>query len=315
MARFALIFFVLLLVAGVVIVANMPPSPSQSATSFSTADAASAPPAEVMPDMAITTPELSEAYSENEVAADNAYKGKTLAVTGIVSEIGKDYRERVFLLFDSPLSLGIRATMNDGSDAVAGRLQKWQKVTVACKHVELFIGHVMMDDCAFPTRQQLDFLASKEEKREAPSPPESQQQPRPDANEVSQANPDNGPAQQDYSEKAAMLMYGIIAQKIHPEPLDASFTQPKILAIDHNDSATKDGNDSPVSRISGTVILECVVDTDGRCPQWKILKSVDPREDQAVVDGLAGVQFQPATEYGQPIAYPFIYKVTLNFAK
>jgi TonB family protein len=126
---------------------------------------------------------------------------------------------------------------------------------------------------------------------------------------------DNGAIAPQYSEEAAMLMYGIIAQKIHPEPLDASFTQPKIIAVDHNDTAAKGEDDSPMKGISGTVILECVVDTDGKCPQWHILKSVDPREDQAVINGLAGVQFQPATEHGRSIAYPFIYKVKLNYTQ
>jgi hypothetical protein len=58
-----------------------------------------------------------------------------------------------------------------------------------------------------------------------------------------------------------------------------------------------------------------VIETDGNCQHWDVLKSVDPTEDQAVIDGLSGVHFLPATEYGHPIAYPFVEKVTLDFAK
>jgi hypothetical protein len=125
------------------------------------------------------------------------------------------------------------------------------------------------------------------------------------------------------SEETARLMYGIIAQKIHPSPLDASFTQPKIISNDDDGKAATgddDGkatgdNNSPWPCISGTVILECVVEADGKCPQWHILKSVDPRDDKAVIDGFAGVHFQPATEYGHSIAYPFIFQVKLNCTK
>jgi hypothetical protein len=58
-----------------------------------------------------------------------------------------------------------------------------------------------------------------------------------------------------------------------------------------------------------------VIETDGNCQHWDVLKSVYPTEDQAVIDGLSGVHFLPATEYGHPIAYPFVEKVTLDFAK
>ena len=45
----------------------------------------------------ITSVDLLKAYDENVVAADNAYKGKVLDVTGTVGNIGKDVMDRVYV--------------------------------------------------------------------------------------------------------------------------------------------------------------------------------------------------------------------------
>jgi hypothetical protein len=118
-------------------------------------------------------------------------------------------------------------------------------------------------------------------------------------------------------DKATRIMVAIIEQKIHPAQLDASFTSPQISFVDNVAGGNRNaaGDNRPTKGISGQVVLVCVIETDGNCQHWDVLKSVDPTEDQAVIDGLSGVHFLPATEYGHPIAYPFVEKVTLDFAK
>ncbi|TRZ48070.1 MAG: hypothetical protein D4S01_11045 [Dehalococcoidia bacterium] len=68
------------------------PTPIQTPAPAPTPTPASAPEPSVI---RITAVDLWEAYDENEVAADTMYRGKTLEISGIIDEIGKD-------LFDTP---------------------------------------------------------------------------------------------------------------------------------------------------------------------------------------------------------------------
>lgn len=52
----------------------------------------------------ITATDLLAAYEENQVNADNQYKGKLLEVTGIIDDIGKDILDDVYI------------TVNDGDE-------------------------------------------------------------------------------------------------------------------------------------------------------------------------------------------------------
>lgn len=52
----------------------------------------------------ITAADLLAAYEENQVNADNQYKGKLLEVTGVIDDIGKDILDDVYI------------TVNDGDE-------------------------------------------------------------------------------------------------------------------------------------------------------------------------------------------------------
>jgi hypothetical protein len=121
----------------------------------------------------------------------------------------------------------------------------------------------------------------------------------------------------DKLDEASRIMVAIIEQKVHPAPLDASFTAPQISSVDKDAGGNRNvaGGNKPTKGISGQVVLVCVIDPNGKCQHWDVLKSIDPTEDQAVIRGLLGVHFLPATEYGHPIAYPYVEKVALKFAK
>jgi TonB family protein len=60
--------------------------------------------------------------------------------------------------------------------------------------------------------------------------------------------------------------------------------------------------DALKEKITGTVLLQCVVRTDGVCGDAAITRSLDPRLDQAAVSALQGWRFQPGTREGQPVA-------------
>jgi hypothetical protein len=110
-------------------------------------------------------------------------------------------------------------------------------------------------------------------------------------------------------DKATRTYVAMLKYKAHPADLDSSFTAPQIDTVDDN----KISNKTPLKGISGQVVLVCMIEPSGTCRHWEVLKSINPDEDQAVIDGLSRVHFVPATEYGHPIAYPFFQAVTLNF--
>jgi hypothetical protein len=119
----------------------------------------------------------------------------------------------------------------------------------------------------------------------------------------------NTPEAEAHLDKATRTSIAMLKYRAHPAGLDSSFTAPHIDTVDDN----KVSNKTPLKGVSGQVVLACMIEPTGTCRHWEVLKSVNPEEDQAVIDGLSGVHFVPATEYGHPIAYPFFQAVTLNF--
>lgn len=92
----------------------------------------------------ISARELYSAYEQNEVAADNKYKGKKLAVNGVIKDIGND------ILDDSYITLKTGNLMGDVqcylSKKEVAKLSKGQLITVIGKCTGLF-GNVGLKNC------------------------------------------------------------------------------------------------------------------------------------------------------------------------
>jgi hypothetical protein len=72
-------------------------------------------------------------YEENEVAADNRYKGQRLSVTGSVVSIERDYEDRPVLhLFGGNAIFPTVATLNKADIPAAAQLKKGDQVVVRC---------------------------------------------------------------------------------------------------------------------------------------------------------------------------------------
>jgi TonB family protein len=52
---------------------------------------------------------------------------------------------------------------------------------------------------------------------------------------------------------------------------------------------------------AGTVIIQYVVDVDGKTKELAVLQSVDPALDQVALDAVARLEFEPATYQGEPV--------------
>ncbi len=65
------------------------------------------------------------------------------------------------------------------------------------------------------------------------------------------------------------------------------------------------------ARIQGVVIVEAIIDKEGKVTNVKVLKGLPMGLDQAAVDAVSRWTFKPATLNGKPVAV--IYNLTVNF--
>jgi hypothetical protein len=97
--------------------------------------------------MEVSASDLFAAYEANEVAADNQYKGKQLAVSGTVAGINKDFTDEVYVEIGTANEfMSIHA--RDIDPAVAAGLQKGTKITVVCEGAGLMMGSPILNECA-----------------------------------------------------------------------------------------------------------------------------------------------------------------------
>lgn len=111
---------------------------------------------ETAPTMTLSIAEIDADYAANEVAADRKYSGQIVRVFGNIDSIDKGPLGAVHIvlvsnpeMFGGGSPFGVDATMNPGSDDIAARLVRWQKVVLICKSVSRVIGSVMLSDCEF----------------------------------------------------------------------------------------------------------------------------------------------------------------------
>ncbi len=89
-------------------------------------------------------------YEANEVAADNAYKGRPLKVTGIVASIDKDFMDDVVLHLASPNEfMNTMATMTKSEGAKSAALSKGNRVVLLCEGKGRVLGTPALDGCTF----------------------------------------------------------------------------------------------------------------------------------------------------------------------
>ncbi|GJH28164.1 OB-fold putative lipoprotein [Caballeronia novacaledonica] len=99
-----------------------------------------------IPDVAAS--DLYAEYRRNEVAADERYRGRTLSVTGVVTRIGKDFRDRPFLNIqggDSKYDY-VQARFGKGQDTASiARTEPGESVTVICRGDGMLVNTPQLD--------------------------------------------------------------------------------------------------------------------------------------------------------------------------
>lgn len=87
-------------------------------------------------------------YDDNEIAADEKYKGNTIEVSGKVTDIGKDMFDNLQLSLQGKSQfMSVMATLEDSQKSKASKLKKGQKVTLICTGKGKILTSPMLDDC------------------------------------------------------------------------------------------------------------------------------------------------------------------------
>jgi len=97
----------------------------------------------------ISAVQLSEKYNANTVAADAKYKGKTLAISGVIDNIGKDILDTPYIVLKGrELSLfGVQCMFSRADESKLASLSKEQNITLQGKVSGEIIGNIVVRGC------------------------------------------------------------------------------------------------------------------------------------------------------------------------
>lgn len=93
--------------------------------------------------------ELLSDYKNNEIGADNKYKGSHVQITGIVGNIKKDIMDNLYVTLGTGAQFEIpevQAFFDDSMNNKLGSLNKGQKLTVVCR-IDGLMMNVIGKDC------------------------------------------------------------------------------------------------------------------------------------------------------------------------
>lgn len=103
------------------------------------------------PTIDTTAVNIFNAYSRNEIAADQEYRGRKIRVAGIVSRISSTYDNTAQVSLETDNQFMSVNTSGDRSfDAKAAHLNKGQNIRMTCIGAGEVIGMPVLDNCVIP---------------------------------------------------------------------------------------------------------------------------------------------------------------------
>ncbi len=129
----AILVIILMIAAGSSLGTSAPSNPAIASTSASsTASTVNTTKAPAQPPIDVSATDLSNAYNDNEVAADAQYKGKVVDVSGTIDTIGKDVLGNPYVALKtgeySPFE--VQCMFSDADEATLANLSSGQVVTL-----------------------------------------------------------------------------------------------------------------------------------------------------------------------------------------
>ena len=96
----------------------------------------------------VTATDLFNSYDANEAAAQQAYGGRSLLVTGTVASIDLDLFDEPIVLLRTPNEfMSAQASLTEEAQAQATGLRKGQAIELLCRDVSEVAGTPMLKDC------------------------------------------------------------------------------------------------------------------------------------------------------------------------
>ncbi|WP_153140793.1 OB-fold protein [Paraburkholderia agricolaris] len=96
----------------------------------------------------VATGVLFDDYDSNEVAADQKYKGKALAIAGTVQSIDKDAFDNIVVALRTKNEfMPVHAYLDKEHESLAASLRKGQKIAWVCVGAGKIIGSPIIRDC------------------------------------------------------------------------------------------------------------------------------------------------------------------------
>jgi len=124
-------------------------------------------------------------YQGNEVAADDMYKGRLLAVQGMVTSIRKDMFDKIYVSLATPNEfMNVQAHLDKGSESQAASLQRGEVINVVCTGGGMILGSPMLEKCS--------FASASDKPENLPPPASGQQDAEVEQNVVSGVSMDSG---------------------------------------------------------------------------------------------------------------------------
>ncbi len=125
------------------------PETAGVATQAAVQQEVAAPALAVEPVLKVGLKELLSSYENNEVAADNQYKGKLIEVKGVIGEVKKDILGTLYVTVGTTKELEIpqvQALFEDSANGQLAQLKKGAQITVVCR-VNGLMMNVLAEKC------------------------------------------------------------------------------------------------------------------------------------------------------------------------
>ena len=98
-----------------------------------------------LPPIFISAKQYYSDYTENEVAADEKYKGRDIELTGVIESINKDFTDQPYLLLTVGDFKNVHCNIRDKNEVK--NCKRGQKVTLLGVGATMIIGTPCLDDC------------------------------------------------------------------------------------------------------------------------------------------------------------------------
>lgn len=101
-----------------------------------------------IPHIFVTSVDMRKVYSQNEVKGDSTYKGKSIVISGVVSEISSNFGDEPVVMLRSGNSFEpVHLNFKDGYKNIIANLNKGQRVRFSCVGDGEVIGSPMLKNC------------------------------------------------------------------------------------------------------------------------------------------------------------------------